>query len=454
MIVPRFRLLFWVAAVFLPFSILAAVVPSAVFLSIGATLILVLIAVADGAFSFGNLSGIQVELPDIVRFSAGKQGEIALRIKNVSLKSRRLRLCLAFPAEIYSLRRELLTYLPKESLYSSIQWPCKGLKQGKYNIDKCYLETTSNFGFWAIRGTSPVSAEVRIYPNLIIERKNLSALFLNKGVGVHSQRQVGKGRDFEQLREYIPGDSYEDIHWKATAKRGQPITKVFQIERTQIVYVIIDASRLSARKVNFQRNKNSFGEGDRLFLTTILERYITAALVLGLAAERQGDLFGILLFDDRVRGYAGAKNGKAHFNACRDMLYTLQPNRVSPDFSELFTFIGTRIRQRSLLLFLTNLDDPVLAQSFTKNIDIISRRHLVLVNMLTPSAARPVFSSSTIASVDELYQKLGGHTLWQSLRETKKILRRRGADFSTLDHEAICTELISKYLSVKKRQIL
>ncbi len=454
MIVPRFRLLFWVAAVFLPFSILAAVVPSAVFLSIGATLILVLIAVADGAFSFGNLSGIQVELPDIVRFSAGKQGEIALRIKNVSLKSRRLRLCLAFPAEIYSLRRELLTYLPKESLYSSIQWPCKGLKQGKYNIDKCYLETTSNFGFWAIRGTSPVSAEVRIYPNLIIERKSLSALFLNKGVGVHSLRQVGKGRDFEQLREYIPGDSYEDIHWKATAKRGQPITKVFQIERTQIVYVIIDASRLSARKVNFQRNKNSSGEGDRLFLTTILERYITAALVLGLAAERQGDLFGILLFDDRVRGYAGAKNGKAHFNACRDMLYTLQPNHVSPDFSELFTFIGTRIRQRSLLLFLTNLDDPVLAQSFTKNIDIISRRHLVLVNMLTPSAARPVFSSSTIASVDELYQKLGGHTLWQSLRETKKILRRRGADFSTLDHEAICTELISKYLSVKKRQIL
>ncbi len=454
MIVPRFRLLFWVAAVFLPFSILAAVVPSAVFLSIGIALILVLIAVADGAFSFGNLSGIQVELPDIVRFSVGKKGEIALRIINESMKSKRLRLSLAFPAEIYSLSKELLTYLPKDNLYSSIQWPCKGLKQGKYNIDKCYLETTSNFGFWAIRGISPLSTEIRVYPNLIVERKNLSALFLNKGVGIHSQRQVGKGRDFEQLREYIPGDSYEDIHWKATAKRGQPITKVFQIERTQMVYVIIDASRLSARKVDFPRNKNSSGEGDRLFLTTILERYITAALVLGLAAERQGDLFGLLLFDDRVRGYAGAKNGRAHFNACRDMLYTLQPNRVSPDFSELFTFIGTKIRRRSLLLFLTNLDDPVLAKSFTKNIDIISRRHLVLVNMLTPSTARPVFSSPLNKSVDELYQKLGGHILWQSLRETEKVLRRLGADFSTLDNEAMCAELISKYLSVKKRQIL
>ena len=57
---------------------------------------------------------------------------------------------------------------------------------------------------------------------------------------------IGKGREFEKLREYIPGDSYDEIHWKATAKRGRPVTKVFQIERTQEVYVVIDASRLSA----------------------------------------------------------------------------------------------------------------------------------------------------------------------------------------------------------------
>ncbi len=454
MIVPKFRLLFWVAAVFLPFSILAAVVPSAVFLSICAAFILVLLAVADGVAASGGLSGIQVELPDTVRLSTGRQGEITLRIKNESMKSRRLKLGLAFPVEIYSPNRDLTADLPDESLYSSVSWPCKGLKQGRHSLDKCYLETSSPLGFWAIRGVSQAGTEIRVYPNLFIERKNLSALFLNKGVGIHAQRQVGKGRDFEQLREYMPGDSYEDIHWKATAKRGQPITKVFQIERTQMVYVIIDASRLSARTADLRKNGNLLNGEDTLFLTTILERYIAAALVMGLAAERQGDLFGVLLYDDRVRSFAGAKSGKAHFNACRDMLYTLQPKSVSPDFGELFTFIGTRIRRRSLLLFLTNLDDPVLAQSFTKNIDIISRRHLVLVNMLRPSGARPVFSSSSIESVDELYKKLGGHMLWHSLRKTEKVLRRLGADFSLLDNESMCAELISKYLSVKKRQIL
>ena len=454
MIVPKFRLLFWVAVVFLPFSILAAVVPSAVFPSICAAFVLVLLVAADGVAASGGLSGIQVELPDTVRLSTGRKGEITLRIRNERMKGRRIRLGLAFPVEIYSPNRDLTADLPDESLYSSVSWPCKGLKQGRHSLDKCYLETSSALGFWAVRGVSQAGTEICVYPNLFIERKNLSALFLNKGVGIHTQRQVGKGRDFEQLREYMPGDSYEDIHWKATAKRGQPITKVYQIERTQMVYVIIDASRLSARTAYYSENENPSSEENNLFLTTILERYITAALVIGLAAERQGDLFGILLYDDRVRGFAGAKSGKAHFNACRDMLYTLQPKSVSPDFSELFTFIGTRIRRRSLLLFLTNLDDPVLAQSFTKNIDIISRRHLVLVNMLRPSGARELFSSSPAVSGDELYEKLGGHMLWHSLRKTEKVLRRLGAGFSMLDNESMCAELISKYLSVKKRQIL
>ena len=95
----------------------------------------------------------------------------------------------------------------------------------------------------------PVQSEIRVYPNLLSERKSLAALFLNRGAfGVHAQRQVGKGRDFEKFREYVPGDDYDEIHWKATARRGKPITKVFQIEKTQEVYVIVDASRLSARK--------------------------------------------------------------------------------------------------------------------------------------------------------------------------------------------------------------
>jgi uncharacterized protein (DUF58 family) len=308
-----------------------------------------------------------------------------------------------------------------------------------------------------------VQSEIRVYPNLLNERKNLAALFLNRGAfGVHAQRQVGKGRDFEKLREYIPGDDYSEIHWKATARRGKPITKVFQIERTQEVYVVLDASRLSARMTGRESSVERRAPDHQLLPpapgprppTTILERFVTAALVLGLAAEQQGDFFGLLTFTDKVEKFVRAKNGKAHYSACRDALYTLEPKTATPDFDELCTFIRLRLRRRALLVFLTALDDPALAESFVRNLDLIRRQHLVLVNMLQMPGVEPLFTDPDVARLDDLYGRLGGHLQWHKLRELQKMLQRRGVQFSLLDHERLSAELVSQYLSVKRRQLL
>ena len=192
----------------------------------------------------------------------------------------------------------------------------------------------------------------------------------------------------------------------------------------------------------------------RLLTTSTLERFVTAALVLGLAAEQQGDLFGLLTFTNKVEKFIRAKNGKAHYSACRDALYTLQPQIVSPDFDELCTFIRLRLRRRTLLFFLTALDDAQLAESFVRNMDLIRRQHLVLVNMLQPSGVSEVFSDPNIATMDELYQHLGGHLLWHNLRELEKVLQRRGVKFSLLRNEKLSVELVSQYLNVKRRQLL
>ena len=448
MIVPTRRLLFWVGAVVLPFSALAGTVPSALFLSVGLMVALFLLALTDALFALGRLYGVDIEFPQVVRLSKGRDGAIELRIQNEGIRVRRLRLGLAFPDGLYSPYQDLVTELPKETPSSSLSWPLKALRQGRYLLENCYLEALSPLGFWAGRAVRSAASEIRVYPNLLKERKDLAALFLNRTtLGIHTQRQIGRGRDFEHLRDYIPSDSFDDIHWKATAKWGRPITKVFQIEGAQELYLIIDASRLSGR--------STFEPGYGVPVpTTVLERFITASLILGLAAERQGDLFGILTFSDRVRGFVRARNGKAHYNACRDTLYTLKSQGVSPDFSELFTFITTRIRRRALLIFLTNLDDPILAEGFVQKINLISRRHLVLVNVLTPQGARPLFSSSHVNSVHDLYRHLGGHFLWSSLRDTEKILKRRGVGFSLLDNENMCAQLVSQYLTIKQRQIL
>jgi uncharacterized protein (DUF58 family) len=444
MIVPRSRLLFWTAMVVLPFAFLAAVAPGVTTVSLLFIGGLFLVAIADAFGARKNLAGIGVELPPVTRMSKGREGKLELRIRNGQQRSRALRLGLPWPREIEAASEELDAVLPTQSEWSRLIWPCMPLKRGNYRLERAFVEGVSPLGFWSARKPFAVQSEIRVYPNLLNERKNLAALFLNRGrFGLHAQRQVGKGRDFEKLREYVPGDGYDEIHWKATARRGKPITKVFQIEKTQEVYVVIDASRLSARKSN-----------ESVEAESTLERFVTAALVLGLAAEQQGDLFGLLTFTDKVGKFVRAKNGQSHYNICRDALYTLQPKIVTPDFDELCTFIRLRLRRRALLVFLTALDDPAVAESFVRNLDLVRRQHLVLVNMVQPPGVKPLFGNPAVAGIDDLYQELGGHLRWQKLRELQKFLQRRGVQFSLLNNERLSVDLVSQYLSIKQRQLL
>ena len=453
MIVPRNRLLYWTGAL-LPAVGLAVAWPDTAALGWPLAGILVLAAALDGALSFRRLEGLSVSLPEMVRLTKNREGVLELRVENEHRQVRRLRIGLNFPEEVHSDHHELLVELPELETASDVSWPCLGVKRGRYYLDRCYLEVSSRLGFWSARKTVACHSEIRVYPNIMAEDKNLAALFLNRGsAGIHAQRQIGKGRDFEQLREYLPGDSYEDIHWKATAKRGRPVTKVYQLERTQEVYVVIDASRLSGRSplpASGGRQGRVAGEEPG----TLLERFVTAGLILCLAAQRQGDLFGLLTFSDRVQRFVRAKNGQTHYDACREALYTLEPQEVSPDFSEVFTFIATRLRKRALLLILTNLDDPILAESYTDNIQIVSRRHLIMTSMISPPGVRPLFSSPEVSTEDDLYQALGGHILWSGLRETEKHLRRKNVSFNLLDNEKLSAELVTQYLSVKRRQAL
>jgi uncharacterized protein (DUF58 family) len=463
MIVPRTQLLIWSAIVLLPFGTLAGMDTAARPFATAIVVLFMIGVVMDAILAPRKLRGISVELPEITRASRDREFKLLVRIHNERQHAANLRIALQAPTSLRSTNDETAVTVPAGSEWSQFDWLMFPSERGKFTIRSARAEVISPLGWWASWKNFDALSEVRVYPNLLRERKNLAALFLNRGaVGLHAQRMVGKGRDFEKLRDYIPGDSYDEVHWKATAKRGHPVTKIFQIERTQEIYVIIDASRLSARKVpgsEFRDSSSPNVGGSQLESrnpkteTTSLERFITAALVLGLAAEHQGDLFGLLTFSNRIETFIRARNGKAHYHACRDALYTLQPREVTPDFDELSTFIRLRMRRRALLFFLTSLDDPVLAESFTRNMDLLCRQHLILVNMLQPAGAQPLFNSA-VGSEADLYQKLGGHMRWQNLRELEKVLHRRGVRFSLLESERLAVDLVSQYVNVKQRQLL
>lgn len=471
MIVPRSNLLAWVALVALPMALLGALLPALIPVALAFTALLVAVALLDAALSPGRLAGLRVRLAGVARLTQGRSGRIDIEIENAGRRRLKLRLGLPFPDLIESPLEELDLTLAPDVLLSRTHWEVRPLRRGDYRLSHCYLERPSPLGLWLVRGALPLDGEIRVYPDLVPACRSMAALFLPRGaVGVRHRRQVGRGREFEKLREYIPGDALGDIHWKATAKRGRPITKLFQIERTQEVYLIIDTSRLCARLSSPEAPRPDDGNHPQLEepagsrscdnSQSVLDQYLTAALVTGQAAQRQGDLFGLITFSDKVHRFIPARGGRAHYNVCRDAIYALQPNRVTPDFDELFTTLRMRLRRRALLVFLTCLDDPTLAESFQRRIDLICRHHLVLVGMLAPPYARELFSDrdagpgGAVAGEADLYQRLGGHMLWNDLRLLERSLARRGVHFALLGEAALVPDLVSQYLEIKQRQLL
>jgi len=436
-VLPAPLLIGLVVAIGFPAGIAAGLAPAAraiAFIAIG---LVAISAILDALIRSRALAGIRVELPALVRFFKDRDAEIRVRVWNPARNARRVRIGMVAPVGIEAPNEDQQVDLPQGAEAAEFLWRATPRRRGRYLFDSIYLEAPSPLGLWSVRARQTVAMEVRVYPNL---RRNQDLKALRRGVsGVHAMRQIGRGREFEKLREYAPGDGFDEIHWKATARRGHPITKVFQVERTQEIYVIIDASRLSARPA-----------GDE----TALERAISAGLIVGAAAERRGDLFGIAAFSHQVEAFTRARNGKTHYAACRDAIYQLQPRAESPDFEEIATFLRLRLRRRALLLFLTSLDDPVLAESFLRATKLLARKHLVVAGMLRPGSIGPLFRDANVETPDDIYHHLAGHLAWKRLREVEVALGHQGIRLALLDPEIFGGALIGLYDEIKQRQLL
>jgi uncharacterized protein (DUF58 family) len=389
------------------------------------------------------LRPLNVIVPNRNNLFLGRDTELELRMQNPAKQKRAIRVGLNLPAEIKSENEVIEVTLPHESETSILRWKCQGTRRGNFPIASAHIEIDSPMRLWTVRAGRPTDSIIRVYPDLLTERKNVAAVFLRRGqFGARAQRQVGKGRDFEKLRDYMPGDSLDDVHWKASAKRSRLVAKVFQIERTQEVYVAIDCSRLTNRA-------SSAATPD----VTVLDRFVTTALLIGLATEQQKDHFGLITFSDQVHSLIRARSGKSHFGLCRDALFNIQPRLVTPDYDELFSTIRLRLRKRALILILTALDDPLLAESFAKSVELVNRQHLVFVSMIEPGRVEPMFKSP-VTSDAEVYDALAGQMIWHKLREVEKMLSWRGVRFSALADESLAPRVVSQYLEVKQRQIL
>jgi uncharacterized protein (DUF58 family) len=458
MIAPRTNLVAWATAIILPLSILAGVVDSLRSICVLGIVVFALASSVDLLLGLGKYRQLELQIPPVNRVTAGREFELDLKLNGTGLQGGVIRIALDLPPSVKVDQSSISLRIKADIANLLIPVKAVAEERGTYRISRLFFDWISPAQFWVFREGRLLKSELRVYPDLALEGRKIAHFLDRGGFGVHRQRQIGRGREFEKLREYEPGDSFDSIHWKAAAKRHKPITKVFQVEKSQEVYLAIDSSRLSSRQLS--STSGNAGNAERQTpnaeraTPTILERFIAAALLAGATAERQGDLFGLISFSDKVDQMARARSGSLHFNHCRDLLVNLQPKLVAPDFEDIAATLLNRLTKRSLLIFLTSLDDSVTGENFLSAARFLARRHLVMAIMLSPPGTQPLFSAPGVEQTDQIYENIAGHLRWAKLQELRKQLLQAGVLFHLTPGQTFTLTVVSEYLATKRRQLL
>ncbi len=439
MIVPSLRLLaIWTLAG-VPLAGIAGALPAGRPVALAGLLGLGLVAAFDAGAVRRRARRVELSLPGVARFTRGRDGTIEIGIHRQP-GGAPTAVRIGLPATpLLDFEREEWEVALGAAERSSFRWPVRATTRGRALLERFAIGVASPLGLWEGRRIGAARCELRVYPELGTEGRRVALRLRRLGaVGAHAVRQLGAGREFDRLREYVSGDPLDEIHWKATARRGRPISKAFQVERTQEIYVAIDRSRLSGRR---------FGE------QPALETFLRAALVLALATRRHADRFGLVLFSDRVERFLRAGSGRAHFNACREALFDGEARPVAPDFGELASFLRTRLHRRALIVVLTDLEDPVHAESYLPAVRMLSGHHLVMTFGLRGAGVEPLFTSPA-GDVAAVYERLAGHRRWQKLEELRRVLARLGSALHLAAERELIGEVVSRYAAAKARQAL
>jgi uncharacterized protein (DUF58 family) len=439
-------MLFWLGTGFVPLCGAAGLFPEhSTWLLLPCLLFLLWLAI-DGWRSRERLGALSFEFPEVARAVLDRSLHWSLVGRNKAALGP-VHLALELPAGLTADPLVRQVQLDQADARWSINWNLHAAARGEHEIPAIHAECSSADGWWVFHRSFPLGAPVRVYPGVDADRRDLAGFLVRRGlVGAHRHRQIGQGREFEKLREYLPGDAMEDIHWKATARRSHLVTKVFQIERRQEVLLILDASRLALREVEWER-------GGKNHRATILDRSLSVALMVGAAVERMQDSFGVALHDDRVRAFLRPNGGRNHYQSCRDALARAEGRAVAPDFDELMVFLQGRLRRRTMLIFLNSLDDASEAREFSRGVARLAGRHLVMAGYFLAPGIEPLFRRKA-GHVDDVYAALSGHLFWQDLSEVERELRRHGVHCLALDPRRAALQVVEKYLEVRQRQLL
>ncbi len=320
---------------------------------------------------------------------------------------------------------------------ATVQYTLMPRRRGDHGFGDVTLRWQSPIGLVRRQATFPAIASARVYPNLLEIRKY--DLLARRGrlleAGLRPSRRFGSGTEFESLREYQPDDDYRRINWKATARRGRPMTTEFETERSQNVVAVLDTGRLMATEVHG---------------LTKLDRALNTSLLLAYVAALRGDRVGLLAFSDRVTAYVPPRRGRRTFHTMLETLYNLEPDAVEPDFDRAFGFLAGRQLRRSLVVLFTDLADRDTSSGLVAHLARLARQHLVVCVTLGDPVLLDL-AHTTPAQTAAVYERVVAARLLEERAEVLAALGHRGAVTLDVAADRLTVAVVNKYLELKAR---
>ena len=331
-------------------------------------------------------------------------------------------------------------------------------ERGDWETGELYVRYRSPFGLVERWAKAPLLQTVRVYPAL--RNPEDQQIFLARSRQIDLQlrqiRQRGLGRDFESLREYREGDDLRDICWTATARRGSLITRQYQTERSQPVWIVLDCGRLMRSRVAAAATSR-FAPGSAGtavgHMHSKLDHACSAAVALAQLALYSGDRVGLLAYGQGIQQRLLPGRGAAHLRQLIELLAQVRAEPSEADHLRATAVLNRLQPRQSLILWITDLAETAMRPEVIDGAAQLLRRHVLLfVAMAQPEVE--LIAQTRPRNVEQMFRTAAAQEMAGRRELLLAHLHEQGALTLDLNPEALTSSVLNQYLTVKERAML
>lgn len=336
-------------------------------------------------------------------------------------------------------------------------------QRGDFRLGKIYLRCRGALRLverWAV---CDAEQNVRVFP-ASEQSGDKANFYLMRARQIEMQKRRlrlrGIGREFESLRDYQTGDELRNISWTATARRAKLITRQFTTERSQQVWIVLDAGRLSRTAYELRKGKEAIaGESEQdaaenlLLSVTQLDQATSAAVMLAQVIGGSGDKFALLSYGRKVRQQLLPGSGPAHLRVMIDLLSQVRSESAEADHLHAASRLKNLQRRRGLIVWITEMAESAGRPEVVSAAAELVRRHLVVL-VLLHHPELDALAAREPRNAEEMFASTAAQEMLERRRETIAKLRQQGVLVVETTPAEVGASAISKYLEVKAQGLL